>query len=384
MIYPTPHLQDADLAVIALLQQQRQRVRVYTENVPLRRTGSLRRTAFARAIQGSNTIEGYHATLDQAVEAVEGESTLDEQSETWLAITGYRNAMTFILQSVKDPYFEFSRQYLKSLHFMMLAHDLSKGPGQWRPGEISVIRQPEGQQVYVGPDAGLIDDLMEELSASLRSPQPAPLLVRAAMAHLNLTMIHPFRDGNGRMARALQTFVLAQDGLLNPVFASIEEWLGRNTDAYYAVLAQTGQGQWSPQRDALPWVRFCLRAHHAQAATLIRRNEEYETLYEGLERLVKGRRGIPDRALLPLFDAALGLRLTNPRYRKDAEVPELTAGRDLKRLVDAGLLEPSGEKRGRSYRAGAPLRALRGARGPRPPEVDPYVLIEDGPRLPGL
>jgi Fic family protein len=49
------------------------------------------------------------------------------------------------------------------------------------------------------------------------------------MAHLNLVMIHPFRDGNGRMARCLQSVVLAREGVLSPVFMSVEEYLGRNT-----------------------------------------------------------------------------------------------------------------------------------------------------------
>lgn len=57
--------------------------------------------------------------------------------------------------------------------------------------------------------------------------------IQAGMAHLNLVMIHPFRDGNGRMARCLQSLVLARGGILDPVFISIEEYLGRNTQRYY-------------------------------------------------------------------------------------------------------------------------------------------------------
>lgn len=84
-----------------------------------------------------------------------------------------------------------------------------------------------------------------------------------AMAHLNLVMIHPFRDGNGRMARALQTLVLATKGIAEPEFASIEEWLGANTDDYYRVLAATGRGEWAPGGDAHLRVKLTLRAHRA-------------------------------------------------------------------------------------------------------------------------
>ena len=317
---------------------------------------------------------------------VADEPPLDERTETWLAIKGYREALTYITQASQDRYFEFSKQFLKSLHFMMIGFDMSKYPGQWRPGGVWVANERTGKTVYEGPPVELVNDLVEELVDYLKAPvDNEPVIARAGMAHLNLTMIHPFKDGNGRMARALQTFVLAREGILHPVFSSIEEWLGRNTDAYYAILAEIGQGIWNPTRDALPWIRFCLRAHYQQAATLIRRNEEYSLLYEELTELAHGL-DIPERSTLPLFDAALGFRLTNARYRNDAEVSEVVASRDLKRLSDLGLLEPIGEKRGRFYQATDKLHKIRReARIAKADDLDPYeVIAARHPRLPGV
>jgi Fic family protein len=346
MIYQPPQLHDNDLAVLEIISEQRDRLKVYTQNSPKRWHGSLRRSTFARAIQGSNSIEGYHASIDDAIAAVEDEPPSDDRTETWLAIKGYRDALTYINQASMDRYFEFSKQFLKSLHFMMIGFDMPKYPGQWRPGSIWVVNERTGKTVYNGPPAEEVNELAEELVNYLRSPlNGEPVIVRAAMAHLNLTMIHPFKDGNGRMARALQTFVLAREGILHPVFSSIEEWLGRNTDEYYSMLAETGQGVWNPTRDALPWIRFCLKAHFQQAATLIRRNEEYSLLYDRLTILAR-ERGLPERSLLLLFDAALGFRLTNSRYRNDAEVSEVVASRDLRRLSELRLLQPIGENPG--------------------------------------
>ena len=79
-------------------------------------------------------------------------------------------------------------------------------------------------------------------------------------------MVHPFKDGNGRMARCLRSLVLAREGIpLSPVFLSIEEYLGRNTQAYPEVLAQVGDGEWQPYRESRPWIRFTLTAHLHQA-----------------------------------------------------------------------------------------------------------------------
>ena len=386
MIFSEPILAATDFAVLQMIDRQREHLRIFSQSAPRRWVGSLRRLSFARAMRGTNSIEGLLATLDNAVAAVDNEPMLNPRDETTLALFGYRNTLTYIMQAAADPYFELSKQFLKSLHFMMINYDMKKNPGQYRPGTIQVVNERNGETVYSAPDAELIDGLVSELVAYLRSPKTTALpVVRAAMAHLNLVMIHPFSDGNGRMSRALQTFVLAREGVLDPVFASIEEWLGANTDQYYAVLAEVGRGKWSPSNDTLTWVRFCLKAHYQQAATIIRRNDEYDRLYSLLERWV-AESGLPSRCVMPLFDASLGLSLTNSRYVAFTEVESHTATRELKVLVNAGWLSAEGEKKGRRYRATEKLLAARKSTRVSKTVVDPYILLrdQDDPRLPGI
>ena len=327
---------------------------------PHRWFGSLRRLSFARAIQGSNSIEGFSAALDDVVAAAVGEEPLDADTETRLALSGYRAAMTYVLQLAGDPDFAYSEQLLKSLHFMMRSYDLKSRPGLWRAGSIFVRDEGTDRVVFEGPDVELVPDLMAELAESLRRPGGGPVLVRAAMAHLDLVMVHPFRDGNGRMARCLQTLVLAREGILAPQFCSVEEYLGRNTRDYYDVLGLVGAGSWHPENDARPWVRFMLTAHLRQARTLQRRIKESEELWVALDGLAR-RHALPERAIAAMFDAAQGLRVRNATYRamqEEEEISEQAAGRDLRGLVEAGLLVPSGEKRGRFYTASPDLRAL--------------------------
>jgi Fic family protein len=377
-IFQEPRLSEADQAVMRLIEIQREKLRYATQTNPRRWTGSLRRLSFARAVRGSNSIEGYDASLEDAVAAIDSEPPLDPKDETTLALLGYRDALTYIMQAARDPYFDLNKQFLKSLHFMMLSHDTRKNPGQYRPGSIRVVDDKTRETVYEAPAVEHVDGLVSELIAYLRADPSGSPIVRAAMAHLNLTMIHPFSDGNGRMARALQTLVLARDGLLDPVFASIEEWLGNNTQAYYAILAATGQGGWNPNRSALEWVRFCLRAHYFQAARVIRRNEEYAAVYGAIEELIQ-EEGHPHRVALPLLDAALGLRLDNPRYVAATGQQAHTAGRDLKHLVKRGWLVPIGEKRGRKYERSPTLLALREAHRLPRALTDPYELVAEAP-----
>ena len=344
---------------------------------PRRWFGSLRRVSMARAIQGSNSIEGFKATLDDAAAVEVGEQPLDADEETRLALEGYRNAMTYVLQVAAEMDFSYSVQLLKSLHFMMTAYDLKNRPGRWRSGAIYVSKESSGEVVYEGPDVEEVPVLMDQLVRQLNAKDDTPTMVRAAMAHLNLVMVHPFRDGNGRMARCLQTLVLAREGVLAPVFSSVEEYLGADTQAYYDVLEVVGAGQWQPDRDALPWVRFILTAHLRQARTVLRRVKETERLWDELEKIAE-RHSLPERVISALHDAAIGFRVRRATYRavdKD-EITEQTASRDLHHLVEVGLLVPQGEKRGRFYLAGAELKAIRkaivDARDPRD-NSDPFA-----------
>jgi Fic family protein len=359
MLYQLKELPAKYLRVVERIDEMRLRLRFLLQQQPTRWTGLLRRSEFARAIQGSNSIEGFNVTVDDAVAAVEGEEPLiDERTEAWLAVRGYREAMTYILQLSDDAHFAHHESMLRSLHYMMLSYDLGKHPGRWRPGVIYVRREHTSEIVYEGPDAALVPGMMEELVASLNEVKSLPIMVRAALAHLNLVMIHPFSDGNGRMARALQTLVLAREGILSSAFSSIEEYLGRNTQDYYNVLAEVGQGSWHPERDPLKWVQFCLTAHYRQAETLLRRSQEAGRLWAELEAEIKGR-GLQERLILALHDAAFGYRVRNTTYRKAAEVSDAVASRDLGQLVAAGLLVAQGEKRGRFYTAGEWLSKVR-------------------------
>ena len=218
MVYETPELDSEEERVLELIDELRDDLRDRVAE-PRRWIGGLRRVSFARAVQASNSIEGYNATLEDAVAAVDGEELLDADTETRLAVAGYRDAMTYVLQLAQDDAAQVDEGLLKALHFMMLSHDLSKGPGRWRPGSIFVRREPSGEIVYEGPDAEVVPQLIHDMLEQLDKSE-APVLVRAAMVHLNLVMVHPFKDGNGRMARCLQTLVLAKERVVAPVFSA--------------------------------------------------------------------------------------------------------------------------------------------------------------------
>jgi Fic family protein len=358
MLYGVPPLDEADRRVLGEIDAMRESLRLHLR-APRRWEGQLRRNLTARAIAGSNTIEGYAASVADVEDIMLGEAPIEADSAVTAEIDGYRHAMTYV-QRLADagPDFAYSKGLLNALHFMIQGHHLLKRPGWWRAGPVYVT-SPEDPTIaaYTAPDSDQIPQLTAELVDWLTDGDlDTPALVRAAMAHLNLVAIHPWADGNGRMSRALQTLVLAREGILAPEFSSIEEWLGRsrNTYRYYDVLAEVGGPVWTPGRDTHPWVRFCLRAHHQQAQSVQRQVETTRTLWSALEAEAE-HRGWPERMLYALYPAAMGNRVRRATYQSDAELSEQQAQRDIRELVRAQWLTAHGETQGRYYTIGPAL-----------------------------
>ena len=383
MLFEPCALGPREIEVVGRIEALQHNLRYAVVQEPRRWTGQLSKFTQARAIQGSVSIEGYHVTLDDAVAVVNRNERGDHKDEARLVVQCYQDAMTYILQRAKDPHFtSYSSELLCSLHYMMMKYDLNKSPGQWRGGPAFVRNEATGEIVYEGPEAEQVPRLIQKLTDSLNSTDAGvPPLVRAAMGHLNLVMLHPFRDGNGRMARALHTLILAREGTLAPEFSSIESYLGRasqggrNTREYYAVLASVGKARWNPHGKTEPWIQFVLKAHLHQATTLLRRLKEAARLWDSLESVV-GRAGLPERSITSLFNASHGIRIQNAAYRSDADVSVDVAGRDLAMLVRAGFLIPHGAKRGRYYAASDTLKQMREeAREPKRVLENPFANL---------
>jgi Fic family protein len=354
-IYSTPPKSAAILRRLEELDELRRYLARHLGDTAQPWTGALRRLAAAEATVGSTSIEGYGASLEDTVEILAGRHPSSTSDETQRIIAAYAQAMDRVGVLTEDDRFAWSPQTVLELHFLVCHPQREAGPGRLRDGNVIVTRGL-GRDPYRPPHATEVAGLVAEVASWLNSGDlPRHPVVRGAMAHLNLVSIHPFRDGNGRVARVVQSLVLAKEGLLRPELVSIEPYLGRHTREYYTVLEEVQGPAFDPGRDASSWVEFCIEAHVSEATERRRWLDVAYARHDFCEQLAR-EQSYPERLVIALDQALLGLPVTNADYRREAEVASPTAVQDLQRLRRDGLLEQEGGGRSVRYVAGRKLQ----------------------------
>src|SRR3954467_2064536 len=113
-VYRTPELGPEEESALRSIDRLQRQLR-FSVAEPRRWIGSVRRVLAARAIQGSNSIEGFHVSVEDAIAAIDGEEMTDASDRDARAVEGYRRAMTYVLQLATDDHFEYSAGLLRSL-----------------------------------------------------------------------------------------------------------------------------------------------------------------------------------------------------------------------------------------------------------------------------
>jgi Fic family protein len=201
---------------------------------------------------------------------------------------------------------------------------------------------------FEAPPSDRIDD---EMNGFLRWWKTPPFrldgILRAAIAHFYFVTIHPFEDGNGRIARALTDMALAQDEETGMRLYSLSSAIIRNRSRYYDILETTQKGT----GDLTDWMLWFLKTYTAaieDSMKLIGKSLYIRQFYQNLARLSLRPRQLKiiDK-LLEAYPAEFAGGLTNRKYVAVTKVSPETAKRDLKELLKMGLIRP-GAAGGRS------------------------------------
>ena len=353
MLYATPPLQALELEVLARIEEIRAQVRFVSVDPKV--WADLLVPLFLSAdTEDGEESDAAGSSAGRKPSRHRPEATATNTDEQ--AFAAYRDALRYVLHLHDDPHFVYHESLLRSLHYMLLSHEPAHHPGRWRAAPIRVHGSGMWEVLYEPPPPELVPDLMHELMARLNEKDDTPVVVRAAMAHLNLVQIHPFADGNGRMGRALHTLVMVRDGVLDPEFSSLEKSIARDRTRYRESIYELGAA-WNPAADARPFLRFCLTAHLHQAERALHDARRMNAVWAEATREVE-KLGLPERIIYALTDAAAVGHVDATAYGQWAGVDARRARADLQKLVDRGLLVRSRGARRASYRATAAAREI--------------------------
>lgn len=211
--------------------------------------------------------------------------------------------------------------------------------GAWRTdesGPMQVVSGPLGRERvhYQAPAAAELPAEMEAFLAWFNAPGDIDPVLGAALAHLWFVTIHPFDDGNGRIARAIADMALARSELTGQRFYSMSAQIRVERNAYYQVLEATQKGD----LDITPWIAWflgCLDRAFTAADIVLKAVLQKARFWEAQAgvSLNDRQRGIVNR----LLDGFVG-KLTSSKYAKLAKCSQDTAGRDIQDLIARGIL----------------------------------------------
>ncbi len=226
--------------------------------------------------------------------------------------------------------------------------------GAWRDdarGPMQVVSGPVGKQRvhYEAPAASRLPDEMASFLAWANEGGRIDAVLKAALAHMWFVTIHPFDDGNGRIARAITDWLLARSENSAQRFYSMSAQVRHERNDYYNILERTQKGT----LDVTPWLEWflgCLgRSFDGTEATLssVLRKARF---WERAAPLAINER--QRRVLNQLLDGFTG-KLTTKKWAALAKCSHDTALRDIHSLIEQGLLKKDeGGGRSTSYSIG--------------------------------
>jgi len=301
--------------------------------------------ANVEAVHYSTKIEGNQLSLQQVTGALEGEKIKVPHQRDLKEVLNYARARALVMEkSLQEKIC--SVNLILDLHEILL-NGIVKGKlkGHFREAQ-NVIKDSKSHEIiYLPPEwkevKKMVKDLVSWSNKSL-SENKGPLIV-AAIFHYEFVTIHPFMDGNGRLARLLSNFILLSNKFNGVKYAALEKQHEKDRNKYYKSLSRL-QGQTfydiPKELDLSSWIEYWLECLK-------------KTYEEGLSR-VKNIPSPPKKGLRARLESAMSFffkhkKLKAKEYESIMGIARTQAVSDLKELVDLGLIKKVGGGRSTVY-----------------------------------
>jgi len=300
----------------------------------------LQEVATIQSTESSNRIEGIVVNGDRLKKLMADQTTPQNRSENEVA--AYRLVLSQIHSSADD--IPITPNVIKQLHGMLFKFSPGEG-GHFKMSDNSITeRYPDGtERVRFRPTPAFLTevamtDLCGFFSKTLKFNSLHPLLAIGAFV-LDFLCIHPFRDGNGRMARLLTLLCLYHSGYQVGRFVSLEKIIEDTKDRYYATLYQSSQGWHNGEHQLTPWLEYFL-------GIILAAYREFESR-AGL--VIEGR-GQKTLRITEIVKGMLGTFTAGHIEERCPDIARPTINAALKKLSEEGIIQREGMGRSAKWR----------------------------------
>jgi Fic family protein len=285
----------------------------------------------------SSRIEGTQATVDEVLEQEGGLPKEGEKFKDIQEISNYRRAL-FQARSYLEAY-PIRLAFVRQLHSTLMnsVRGRDKTPGEFRLDQnwIGTMGCPIEQATFVPPNPIQLLDHLRAWEAYVDSDD-VDFLIQTAVVHAQFELLHPFKDGNGRIGRILIPLFLYQKKVLSQPMFYVSEYLENHRDEYYARLQGiSGEGDWDG------WIAFFLRAIMAQAVHNAQRVVAIRALYDEMKAAIH--ETTRSQYTVHVLDAIFSKPIFRTselaqRLTEEHGIHEKTAPALLRQLRNAGIL----------------------------------------------
>ena len=307
-----------------------------------------RQDALIRTVHYGTHIEGNELNLDQAERVMAGQQVVGRDRDIQEVIN-YRRAMEFIDDlGFKEKDLKIDEELIKKLHKITVNKILpTEKCGEYRKTQVVVKNNQTGQVSFRPPEAGWIFPQVKDLLVYIESSQNQDIhpVLKSGIIHYELVRIHPFLDGNGRVARALSTLILFLAGYDIRKFFSLEEYFDRNAAEYYSALQSV-----SVEKDLTTWLEYFTQGLAIELSKIKEKVEKISVDGKLREKLGGKPLMLTDRQLKIIEY----IQKTGYLHNKAFEdlfpmVSEDTILNELKALLQTGIIKKQGITKGAKY-----------------------------------
>lgn len=314
------------------------------QEIRAERLAQLRQVTTIESTASSTRIEGVELTDAEVARVLEGIQSEAFRARDEEEVKGYAELLTLICESHAE--IPLTENHIKQLHKILLGHSAKdeRHRGEYKKLPNDVVRKRgDVMEEVLFKTATPFDtprhmtELVEATNAALEDRALHPLVVIGRFV-VDFLAIHPFQDGNGRLARALTTLLLLRAGYDYVPYASLERVIEDNKAQYYVALRESQLAMRDNAAEYGTWLFFFLKALKAQQESLASKLQ--------LEKAMLDLSAIQQK-IADLIAARV--RMTGPEVARELGLTQRAARYHLDVLRSRGIIAAHGKKRGAYY-----------------------------------